>query len=509
MPKPAVKPQSAIITIFGANGDLTKRKLVPALYNLFLEKTLPENLKIIGIGRAGSDDEFRTKMKDSVKEFSRTGLDEDSWAKFVTHLCFVVGVFEDPELYSKIADCVAETEKTWGSKAIRMYYLSIPPGAIETVVGGLSKAGLHRDEVHDRLVVEKPFGKDFSSAQELNKHIINVFKEEQVYRIDHYLGKDTVQNIIALRFANALFEPIWDRKFIDHVQITVAEKVGVEKRGGYYESAGALRDMVQNHLLQLLCMVAMEPPLSATGNEVRDKKVEVLKSIRPIEPGEVYQYASRGQYGPGYLEGCQVPGYREEVGVSPESSTETFAALKLHVDNWRWQDVPFYLRTGKRLATKVSQISIQFRPVPHSLFPTGASHFEPNRLVLNIQPKEGIVLRFQAKQPGQGMRLQTVNQSFFYHDQFKKQPPEAYETLLFDVLAGDAGLFMRDDQEQAAWSVVEPVLEAWNSVPSADFPNYISGSWGPESAEALIARDGRSWHSIPIFESQAPASPTA
>lgn len=489
-----------ILTIFGASGDLAKRKLVPALFNLFLDKFLPEKMIIIGIGREGNDEDFRANMKAAIQEFSRRGKDDTvAWAAFEGCLTFIEGTFEDPATYTKLAHRVSETEKHWGTKAVRITYLSTPPSFIDMIVSGLSHAHLTNERKRDRIVVEKPFGHDLDSAEALNKKLTAAYNESQIFRIDHYLGKETVQNILAFRFANALFEPIWDRKYIDHVQITVGETVGVEKRGGFYEGAGALRDMVQNHILQILCMVAMEPPISFDADEVRSKKVDVLKAVRPLGDGDLYRHAVRGQYGPGYMDGKAVPGYRQEEGVDPNSSTETFAALKLHVDNWRWQDVPFYVRTGKRLASKASQVSIGFKPVPHQMFPrTVADHWEPNRLVINIQPKEGIVMRFQAKQPGRGMRLQTTNMDFYYSDSFNTEPPEAYETLLYDVMVGDGTLFMRADQEHCAWSIVQPVLDAWSATPSADFPNYPAGTWGPEQAEALIAQDGRSWYSAPM-----------
>lgn len=491
--------EPAIITIFGALGDLSKRKLLPALFNLWHEKMLPEQFYILGLGRGSNLDGFVEYARASLNEFSRRGVPtEEEWTQFSAHLRYLDGSFEDPTLHAAISTETSELMKGTSVPWVRMFYLSTPPSLIEVIAQQLHAAGLSGPK--DRLVIEKPFGRDLESATKLNTSLLNYFDEDRIFRIDHYLGKETVQNILAFRFANAMYEPIWKRGYIDHVQITVSEEVGVETRGKFYESAGALRDMIQNHLLQLLCMVAMEPPISLDADEVRNKKVDVLKALRPIPPDELYRFVVRGQYGPGYVKGQVVKGYRQEDNVDPNSSTETFIALKLYVDNWRWQDVPFYLRTGKRMAAKASKISIQFRPVPHQMFPEKTSdHWEPNRLTINIQPEEGITVRIQAKQPGQKMKLRTVNMDFDYDLSFTAEPPEAYETLLYDVLEADGTLFMRSDQEHYAWSVVTPILEAWENSPSQDFPNYAAGSWGPEAAEALIARDGRSWHAIPVI----------
>jgi glucose-6-phosphate 1-dehydrogenase len=365
---------------------------------------------------------------------------------------------------------------------------------IAPVVDNLAQAKLNRDQRHARVVVEKPFGHDLESARKLNKLLGEVFEESQIFRIDHYLGKETVQNIFALRFANTLFEPTWNRHYIDHVQITVAESVGVEHRGHYYDGIGAMRDMVQNHLLQVLCLVAMEPPISFEADEVRNKKLDVLRAIRPIPPEQVGQFAVRGQYGGGWPGGEPQEAYRSEVNVAPDSSTETFAAVKLFVDNWRWRDIPFYLRTGKRLPARISEVMVQFQPVPHQVFPAStAMDWHPNRLIIAIQPEEGILLRFVAKYPGLEMRLAPVIMQFYYRQAFQKPSPEAYETLLLDIIRGDTTLFMRADQAEAAWSVISPVLDVWQTSEPMDFPNYQSGTWGPEAADALIAQDGRSW----------------
>jgi len=485
------------IIIFGATGDLVWRKLVPALYNLYLDNQLPEKFSIFSMNRKTVTlDDWRSHMRIGIDQFSRRGKTESvQWEKFATHLFLSPpGDFDDSITYKNLANAVNEQDKTWNEKAIRIFYLSTPPTIVETIVENLGQAHLTDDRQRTRLVVEKPFGHDYASACALNQSLLETLDETQIYRIDHYLGKETVQNILAFRFANALFEPIWDRRYIDHIQITVAEQVGVEHRGGYYDQSGALRDMLQNHLLQILSLIAMEPPVAFNADEIRARKVDVLHAIRPIPADQLNHYAVRGQYNSGWLMGERVSSYRNEPDVDPNSSTETFAALKLFIDNWRWQDVPFYLRTGKRLPQKVSQAIIQFHPVPHQSFPISASvDWQPNRLEIDIQPDEGIALRFQAKEPGVILRLSSQEMHFRYAEAFQTAAPEAYETLLLDVIRGDATLFMRADQVESAWKVVAPVLDIWSSVSPSDFPNYSSGSWGPESAEMLIAQDGRSW----------------
>jgi glucose-6-phosphate 1-dehydrogenase len=488
--------EPTVVVIFGASGDLTQRKLIPALYNLFLDKWLPDQFAIVGVSRTEmGDDEFRQRLRSGIDRFSRRCQANDpDWTAFAPHLTYLSADPTESTVYDALFGQLSSLDREWRMQANHVFYLATPPAIVEPIVRQLGRTRLSHNRQRARIVVEKPFGRDLASARELNLKLTRVFDECQIYRIDHYLGKETVQNILAFRFANVLFEPLWDRRYIDHVQITVAERVGVEHRGSYYDHAGALRDMVQNHLLQILCLIAMEPPVSFDADEVRNKKMDVLRAIRPIPIDHVHQFAVRGQYGAGWSQGEHMPAYRDAPDVAPHSATETFAAVKFSVDNWRWQDVPFYLRTGKCLPVRASEVCIQFRPVPHQSFPPGTiGQWLPNRLIIHIQPDEGILLRFLAKQPGPEMHLSPVDMHFGYRDAFQAASPEAYETLLLDVIRGDATLFMRADQAEVAWSAVMPILESWCSTSPQDFPDYAAGTWGPEAAEVLIAQDGRSW----------------
>ncbi len=496
------KTNPAIITIFGGSGDLTSRKLIPALYNLYLEGWLNEKVKIICLGRQEmTTQDFVSKLKATTDKFSRTGKTKKAqWDDFSASLEYKIADFKQASFYKELKKTVADFEAEAGdTPAVKMYYMAVPPQFFETIAQHLANEGLAKDRQYARLVIEKPFGTDLETAQALNASLLKDFDECQLYRIDHYLGKETVQNILAFRFANALFEPIWNRNYIDHIQITVAEDIGVEDRGGYYDTSGALRDMIQNHIMQLVCLIAMEAPVSFNADEIRNRKTDVLHAIRKIKNEEVHEYAVRGQYAGGWFKGEKVLGYREEKSVDPNSTTETFAAVKLFIDNWRWSGVPFYIRSGKRMQSKISVITIDFKQVPHRPFPEAAiENWQPNKMTINIQPEMGITLRFQAKRPGLEMKLSPVEMKFNYEDAYSVGTPEGYETLLLDVLEGDATLFMRADQVEAAWQVVMPILSTWKNNPSVNFPNYAAGTNGPETAESLIARDGHNWTIMPL-----------
>jgi glucose-6-phosphate 1-dehydrogenase len=486
-------PKPLAMVIFGATGDLTRRKLMPAVYRLFQEGLLPDGFAVVGFARQEMDDEgFRTLMHDALAEFAKKP-DPEEWARFAEGLSYVHSVFEDPAGFNRLKDHLKRLDETRGTEGNRLFYLAVPPGVMEMVAERLGRAGLvcHPDEpCFTRIVVEKPFGRDLASARELNADLFRVFDERQVFRIDHYLGKETLQNLLVFRFANVFFEPVWGRNYVDHVQITVAEKVGVETRAGYYDTAGALRDMVQSHLLQILTLVAMEPPASYDADSIRSEKVKVLQSLRPIRGEDVRLNTVRGQYA-APADGKSA-GYRQEPGVAEGSRTETFAALRFWVDNWRWADVPFYLRTGKRLPEKVSEVVVRFRPAPHPIIDVVEDDRpSPNALVLRIQPEEGISLYFEAKVPGMAGHLKPVSMDFDYCRAFGVDSPEAYQRLLLDAMLGDATLFARRDEVEAAWTLITPILEEWEK--AGDPEPYAAGSWGPAGADALLAADGRRW----------------
>ncbi len=495
-------PEPCTLVIFGGSGDLAKRKLVPALYNLLLDGMLPTSFAVLGIGRkAFSDDEFRASVKEGVQQFSRQALDEPRWKNFAPRIHYQVGAIDDPASYGTIRTRLEQIEATHQLPGNRIYYLAIPPDSFAPACEGLKQAGLVQDpkRLHpfSRVIIEKPIGQDLASAQAINATIGAVFDESQVFRIDHYLGKETVQNILVLRFANSIFEPIWNHKYIDHVQITVGEAEGVGTRATYYDGAGALRDMVQNHILQLLCLVAMEPPYSLDPDVVRNARIDVLRGLHPIVGKDVERFTVRAQYSQGTAHGKAVPGYRRESGIPPDSITETYVALKCFVENWRWAGVPFYIRTGKAMAKRASEVAVQFKDIPQILFNGNqAAPLAPNVLTLRIQPEEGMAWRIISKVPGSKAQTHPVEMNFKYGDAFSVPSPEAYERLLLDVMAGDASLFMRRDAVEASWQWVTGILDGWAAQQTRWLPEYSAGSWGPVEADRLIESDGRAWRKL-------------
>jgi len=484
------------VVIFGASGDLTKRKLVPALYRLTQQRLLPAEFAILGFARTKmSHDEFRDEMKEAIVTYSEAKqVDEAVWESFAKGIFYIAGDINNPKSYSEIKKMLDKIDEERGTAGNRVFYLSTSPTLYAEAIQQLGAAGLAKpkDKGWIRIIIEKPFGRDLASARELNAEVAKVFDEDQVYRIDHYLGKETVQNLMVFRFANGIFEPIWNRRYVDHVQITNAELIGVEDRGGYYETAGVVRDMIQNHVFQVTSLIAMEPPINLSANAVRDEKIKAMSAVREIPKDRVNEFVVRGQYTAGAVAGKPVKRYREEKDVKPNSQTETFAALKLFIDNWRWADVPFYLRSGKRMPKRVTEIAIQFRKAPLQLFKGAEQEMEPNVLVMRIQPDEGITLRIAAKVPGQVTRIRWVNMDFRYGASFGVASPEAYERLLLDCILGDSTLYARRDMTERGWEIVMPILEAWQES-KEEIPKYEAGTWGPQEADELIERDGRKW----------------
>jgi len=485
-----------VMVIFGASGDLTKRKLIPALYNLAKDNLLSKEFAVVGVARNEMNSEqFRDMISQEIGDFATTKVDPDLWHWFARRIYYVSGDFDDPKVYEELSRLLGQVDKEHGTRGNYFYYLATSPGFFSVVVKQLGAAGLvNEDRGWRRVIIEKPFGRNYDSARALNKEIREVLDEKQIYRIDHYLGKETVQNILVFRFSNGIFEPIWNRRYIDHIQITVGETVGVEQRGSYYDKAGTLRDMVPNHIFQLISLTAMEPPVSFDADVVRDEQAKILKALTPMTDEEVLTRTVRGQYGEGIVKGAKLLPYRAEPMVAPDSRTETFVAMKLFIDNWRWADVPFYLRTGKALPKRSTEIAIQFKRAPFVLFrKTAVDRLEPNRLVLHLQPDEGISLSFGAKIPGPVVQIGGVNMNFNYTDYFNATPQTGYERLLYDCMLGDATLFQRSDMVETAWHVVAPILDVWEALPPRRFPNYDAGTWGPPEAEELLAKDHRRW----------------
>jgi glucose-6-phosphate 1-dehydrogenase len=489
------------MVIFGASGDLAKRKLIPALYNLARQRLLSQNFAVIGFARSeGTTDSFRAAMRADVASYCDCELDPGLWDWLESRIHYVRGDVQDPDGVARLKLQLEELERDHGTGGNVLFYLATPPQHFGPIVRALDQAGLASEDEHRwrRMIVEKPFGRDLASARALNEELRCVLSERQVYRIDHYLGKETVQNILVFRFSNGIFEPIWNRRYVDHVQITVSETLGVEGRGGYYDGAGALRDMVPNHIFQLISLVGMECPISFDADAVRDEQSKVLRAIAPLSQEEVLSRTVRGQYGAGSAGGKELSDYRRERNVDPQSATETFVAMKLGIDNWRWKDVPFYLRVGKAMPRRVTEIVVQFKRPPIALFRgTPVERLSSNRLVINVQPDEGIHMHFGAKVPGAVMKIGTVDMAFQYSDHFGREPATGYERLLYDAVLGDQTLFQRADMVEAGWSVVQPVLDVWHALPPRSFPNYPAGSFGPAEADQLIERDGRHWQTLP------------